>query len=188
MSGRAKRLPTGEREQQVAEKPDEQEHLLAVLVENKPGVLSRVAGLFTRRNFNIDSLAVGETENPEYSRMTIVVKGGDKTVEQVIKQLNRLINVIKVSDLTDDESVDRELALIKVASNPQTRGEIMQIAETFRGKVVDVGKKSLIVEATGDREKIRAMEDMLREFGIKEIVRTGAISLARGEKTTEKKE
>ncbi|MDY6780233.1 MAG: acetolactate synthase small subunit, partial [Halobacteria archaeon] len=144
-----RRLPTGIREEDVSRRPDENEHTLSVLVENKPGVLSRVAGLFTRRDFNIDSLAVGETEDPEYSRMTIVVKGDDKEVEQVIKQLNKIINVIKVSDLTDDDSVNRELALIKVSSDAEKRSEIMQIVETFRAKIVDVGQEALVIEATG---------------------------------------
>ena len=181
-----RRLPTGVREDAASRGPEETEYTLSVLVENKPGVLSRVAGLFTRRNFNIDSLAVGETENPEYSRMTIVVEGNDKTVEQVKKQLNKLIPVIKVSDLTDDNSVDRELAMYKVASDPQTRGEIMQIAESFRANVVDMGTDAVVVEVTGDTGKVEAMEDMLRGFGIKETVRTGRISLARGEKVTDK--
>jgi acetolactate synthase-1/3 small subunit len=181
----SRRLPTGVREDAVARGADENEHTLSVLVENKPGVLSRVAGLFTRRNFNIDSLAVGETENPEYSRMTIVVEGNDKTVEQVKKQLNKVIPVIKVSDLTDDNSVDRELAMYKVACDPETRGEVMQIAESFRANIVDMGSNAVVVEVTGDTEKVEAMEDMLRGFGIKETVRTGRISLARGEKITD---
>lgn len=181
-----RRLPTGVREDAASRGPDETEYTLSVLVENKPGVLSRVAGLFTRRNFNIDSLAVGETENPEYSRMTIVVEGNDKTVEQVKKQLNKVIPVIKVSDLTDDESVDRELAMFKIACDPDTRGEIMQIADSFRANIVDMGTSSVVVEVTGDTEKVEAMKDMLRQFGIKETVRTGRISLARGEKVTDK--
>ena len=187
MASESRRTGTGVRVEQLTSQPPEREHTIAVLVENKPGVLSRVAGLFTRRNFNIDSLAVGETEDPEYSRITMVVKGDDKTVEQVKKQLNTLIPVIKVSDLTEDDSVDRELALIKVHSNPDTRGEIMQIAETFRAEIVDVGKTSVVIEATGDTDKIDALEDMLRQFGIKEVSRTGRISLARGPKTTEAK-
>jgi acetolactate synthase-1/3 small subunit len=181
-----RRLSTGIREDAASRGPDETEYTLSALVENKPGVLSRVAGLFTRRNFNIDSLAVGETENPEYSRMTIVVEGNDKTVEQVKKQLNKLIPVIKVSDLTDDDSVDRELAMFKVTADPETRGEIMQIAESFRANVVDMGTSAVVVEVSGDTEKVEAMEDMLRGFGIKETVRTGRISLARGEKVTDK--
>ncbi len=180
-----KRHPIGLREEQLTtNKFKEREHIISALVENEPGVLSRVASLFTRRDFNINSLAVGETENPEYSRMTIVANGDDKEVEQIMKQLNTLIPVIKVSDLTDDDSVDRELALIKVSSNEDTRGEIMQIADAFRAKVIDVGKKSLTVEITGDTEKIEAIEEMLREFGIKEMARTGSVSLARGERTT----
>jgi len=186
MSGSpARRLPTGVREDDAARGVGESEHTLSVLVENKPGVLSRVAGLFTRRNFNIDSLAVGETENPEYSRMTIVVEGNEQTIEQVKKQLNKVIPVIKVSDLTDDDSVDRELAMYKVSCDPDTRGEIMQIAESFRANIVDMGAQAVVVEVTGDTEKVEAMEDMLRKFGIKETVRTGRVSLARGEKTTD---
>jgi len=182
---RDRRLPTGVREDQAPLGVGESEYTLSVLVENKPGVLSRVAGLFTRRNFNIDSLAVGEIENSEYSRMTIVVEGNDKTVEQVKKQLNKLIPVIKVSDLSGDDSVDRELAMYKVSADPETRSEIMQIADTFRAKVVDIGKETLVVEVTGDSGKVEAMEDMLRGFGIKETVRTGRVSLARGEKSTD---
>ncbi len=181
----SRRLPTGVREDAARRGAEETEYTLSALVENKPGVLSRVAGLFTRRSFNIDSLAVGETENPDYSRMTIVVEGDDKTVEQVKKQLNKLIPVIKVSDLTDDESVDRELAMFKVSATPDSRGEIMQIAESFRANIVDMGTSSIVVEVSGDTDKVEAMEDMLQQFGIKETVRTGRISLARGEKVTD---
>ncbi|MFP4632139.1 MAG: acetolactate synthase small subunit [Halobacteriales archaeon] len=181
----ARRLPTGIREHEVPRAVAEDEHTLSVLVENKPGVLSRVAGLFTRRNFNIKSLAVGETENPDYSRMTIVVRGDDPTVEQVMKQLNTLVPVIKVSDLTDDDSVDRELAMVKVAASPDDRSEVMQIAETFRASIVDMGRDTIVVEATGDTEKVEALFDMLRQYGIKETVRTGRISLVRGGKSTE---
>lgn len=181
----ARRLPTGVREEEVPRAVDENEHTLSVLVENKPGVLSRVAGLFTRRNFNIDSLAVGETENPDYSRMTIVVTGDDPTVEQVMKQLNTLIPVIKVSNLTSDESVDRELAMVKVNAPPDERNEIMQIAETFRADIVDMGRDTVVIEVSGDTEKVEALFDMLRQYGIKETVRTGRISLVRGEKSTE---
>ncbi|MFB6284503.1 MAG: acetolactate synthase small subunit [Halobacteria archaeon] len=183
-SERAKRHPTGVRKEELPTEPEERNYVLSVLVENRPGVLSRVAGLFTRRDFNIESLAVGKTENPDYSRMTIAVSGDDKTVEQVKKQLNTLIPVIKVTDLSEDESVDRELTLIKVSSTPETRNEIMQIADTFRAKIVDVGKTSMVVEVTGDADKVEALQDMLREFGIKEMVRTGTVSLARGEKST----
>ncbi len=156
-------------------------HTIAALVENKPGVLARVASLFRRRNFNIDSLAVGTTEREDISRMTIVIKGDDRTVEQVIKQLNKLIEVIKVSDLTLN-SVDRELALIKVAATTETRGEIIEIANIFRARIVDVARDSLIVEITGDEEKINAFIDLMRQYGIKELAKTGKISMARGGK------
>lgn len=157
-------------------------HILSVLVENYAGVLSRVAGLFSRRGFNIDSLAVGVTENPDVSRMTIVVDGDEHTVEQVSKQLNKLVNVIRVKRLNPAESVSRELALIKVNANAATRSEIVQIVEIFRDKIVDVSKNTLTIEASGDADKLRALEDMLQQFGIKEIVRTGFISIERGNK------
>lgn len=155
-------------------------HTLSVLVENHAGVLSRVAGLFSRRGFNIDSLAVGITEDPEISRMTIVVDGDDYTVEQVSKQLNKLIDVIRIKRLDEAESVSRELALVKVAAVTSTRTEIMQLVEIFRAKIVDVSKETLTVEMSGTEEKIEAMLDMLRTFGIKEIVRTGIIAIERG--------
>jgi len=156
-------------------------HILGVLVENHPGVLSKVSGLFSRRGFNIDSLAVGVTEDPGISRMTIVVDGDEYIVEQVTKQLNKLINVIKVADIGED-SVTRELALIKVSATPETRNDIVEIVNIFRAKVVDVNKTSVIVEITGDNNKISALEDMLRDFGIKEMVRTGTIAIDRGNK------
>ncbi len=155
-------------------------HTLAVLVANKPGVLTRVAGLFSRRNYNIESLAVGVTEKPDISRITIVVNGDDNVVEQVMKQLNKLIDVIRVSDLDVSESVNRELALIKVAVDSDTRSEVMQIVNVFRAKIVDVGVKSLIVEVTGDESKIDAMEQLLQQYGIKEVARTGKIAMNRG--------
>lgn len=157
-------------------------HTLSVLVENRSGVLSRVAGLFSRRGFNIDSLAVGVTENPEVSRMTIVVDGDEYTVEQVSKQLNKLIDVIKIRALENADSVSRELALIKVNATSSTRSEIVQIVEIFRAKIVDVSKNTLTVEISGSGDKVRALEDMLRQFGIKEIVRTGTIAIERGNK------
>lgn len=162
-------------------------HTLAVLVQNKPGVLARTAGLFSRRGFNIDSLTVGVTDNPEISRMTIVVEGDDKVLEQVTKQLNKLIDVIKVSDLGPEESVGRDLALIKVAANPETRSEIMQIVDIFRARIVDVSPKSVIIEVTGDESKLNAIENLLRQFGIKEMVRTGKIAMNRGAKVVETK-
>ncbi|MFY9194419.1 MAG: acetolactate synthase small subunit [Methanoculleus sp.] len=159
-------------------------HTLSVLVENRAGVLSRVAGMFSRRGFNIESLAVGTCEEPDMSRITIVVNGDDTVVEQVMKQTNKLIDVIKVSDLTERESVERELALIKVAAEPGTsRAEILQIADIFRAQVVDVGTKTLVLQVAGDTEKIDALEKLLRQYGIKELVRTGKIAILRGSKT-----
>jgi acetolactate synthase-1/3 small subunit len=159
-------------------------HTLSVLVENKAGVLSRVTGLFSRRGFNIESLAVGTCEEPDMSRITIVVIGDDAQVEQVMKQLNKLIDVIKVSDLTDSERVERELALFKVsAEQGSTRAEIMQIATIFRAQIVDVGARSVILQIAGDTGKIDAMEKLLRQFGIKELIRTGKIGILRGTKT-----
>jgi len=157
-------------------------HTLSVLVQNKPGVLARTAGLFSRRGYNIESLTVGVTENENISRMTIVVAGDDTVVEQVTKQLNKLIEVIKVSDLTKESYVDRELVLIKVTADSSTRGEIMQLVDVFRARIVDVAAKSLIIEVTGDAEKITALIDTLKQFGIKEIVRTGTLALGRGPK------
>ncbi|MFI5383835.1 MAG: acetolactate synthase small subunit [Methanosarcina thermophila] len=157
-------------------------HTLAVLVENKSGVLSRVASLLSRRGFNIDSLAVGVTEDPSISRMTIVVQGDDHVLEQVTKQLNKLVDVIKVSDIGGDDSVERELALIKVAADVNTRAEIIQIANIFRARIVDVASKSMTIEVTGDDAKIEAIQKLLRQFGIKEMVRTGKIALVRGPK------
>lgn len=156
---------------------------LSVLVENHPGVLTRVSGLFSRRGFNIDSLAVGVTESPDISRMTIVVEGDEKVVEQVKKQLNKLVNVIKVSRMHPQESVERELILIKIDADLEKRTEIIQIAEIFRANIIDVSRKSMIIELTGDKEKVKAFEEVLRPFGIKELVRTGLIALNRGVKT-----
>ncbi len=156
-------------------------HILGVLVENNPGVLSKVSGLFSRRGFNIDSLAVGVTEDPAISRMTIVVEGDSYIVEQVTKQLNKLIEVIKVENISTD-SVVRELALIKVSATPSTRNEIIQIASVFRANIVDISQNSLTIEITGDDQKISALVDMLKEFGIKEMVRTGIIAIDRGNK------
>jgi len=156
---------------------------LAVLVENKPGVLTRIAGLFARRGFNIDSLAVGETEDPTVSRMTIVADGDERVLEQVEKQLNKLIDVIKLTDITEEEHVNRELILIKVSSpDAQTRQEIMQIVDVFRARIVDIGRDALIIEATGDQEKINAIQSALKPFGIKELARTGKIAMVRAPK------
>ncbi len=156
------------------------QHTLSVLVENKPGVLTRVTSLFARRGFNIDSLAVGPTEDPTLSRITIVVNAENTPLEQVTKQLHKLINVIKVQDLDPGEMVDRELVLFKVNAPPERRHEIIEVANVFRGKIVDVGKNSLTIEATGAGDKLAAMEDLFRAYGIKEIARTGKIALSRG--------
>jgi acetolactate synthase-1/3 small subunit len=158
-------------------------HTIAVIVENKPGVLSRVSGLFSRRGFNIHSLAVGTTEDENLSRMTIVVQGDDDVLEQITKQLYKLIDVVRVYELSTIPAVDRELVLIKVAASENTRNEIQQIVDIFRAKIVDLGETSLIIEATGDSEKIDALEELLKKFGIREMVRTGKISLARSAET-----
>lgn len=155
-------------------------HTLSVLVENKPGVLTRIAGLFARRGFNIDSLAVGETENPSISRMTITVDGLDQPLEQVTKQLHKLINVIKITDLDPATSLDRELVMVKVKADEASRSEIMQIVEIFRAKIIDVSKGALIIEVTGTRDKLAAIMSLLRPFGIQELVRTGRIAIDRG--------
>ncbi len=154
-------------------------HTISVLVENHFGVLAHVAGLFSARGFNIDSLAVGETEDPTVSRITIMAHGDDRVIEQIIKQLNKLIDVIKVQDLSEEENIARELVLVKVHASASIRSDILQIVNTFRAKVVDVSPDSLTVEVTGSEEKIDAMLELLRPFGIKEVVRTGTIALAR---------
>ena len=155
-------------------------HTIAVIVENKSGVLTRIAGLFSRRSFNIDSLSVGATDNPDYSRMTITVHGDRDVLEQVIKQLSKLINVIRVSELEPGESIERELAIIKVSADKESRSEIMQIVNIFRAKIIDVSHRSMIIEVTGDEEKIDAIVQLLRQFGIKEMARTGKVSMVRG--------
>ena len=156
------------------------QHTIAVIVENKSGALTRVAGLFSRRSFNIDSLSVGATENPDYSRMTITVQGDRDVLEQVIKQLSKLINVIRVSELEPGESIERELAIIKVSADKESRSEIMQIVNIFRAKIIDVSHRSMIIEVTGDEEKVDAIVQLLRQFGIKEMARTGKVSMVRG--------
>ena len=154
-------------------------HTISALVENHFGVLCRISGLFSSRGFNIDSLSVGETEDPSISRMTIVVRGDDRVLEQVVKQLNRLVDVIRVIDITQGQFVERELALIKVKADPTTRSEIIQIAEIFRAGIVDACTSSITIEATGKEDKIVAMINMLKGFGIKEIARTGTVALLR---------
>jgi acetolactate synthase I/III small subunit len=155
-------------------------HTIAVIMENKPGVLTRIAGMFSRRSFNIDSLSVGATDNPDYSRMTITVHGDEEVLEQVVKQLSKLINVIRVSELEPSESVERELAVIKVNADKENRSEIMQIVNIFRAKIIDVSARSMIIEVTGDEEKVDAIVLLLRQFGIKEMARTGKVSMVRG--------
>ncbi len=159
-------------------------HALSVLVENRPGVLVRVAGLFARRGFNIDSLVVAETENPAVSRMTITVDEQDQPVEQVTKQLHKLINVIKITDLEPGDSVERELLMVKVKADASTRSEIMQIVEIFRAKIVDVSQEVLIIEMTGTREKVSAFMDLLTPFGVVELMRTGRLAMGRGKRPT----
>ena len=163
-------------------------HTISVLVENHFGVLAHVSGLFSARGFNIDSLAVGETEDPSVSRMTIVAHGDDRVIEQIIKQLNKLVDVIKVHDLSEEENISRELVLVKVSAAASTRSDILQVVNTFRAKVVDVNTQSLTVEVTGSEEKVDAMLELLRPFGIKEVVRTGTIALARKSELNLKKE
>ena len=155
-------------------------HTLVALVEDKPGVLNRIASLFRRRAFNIQSLAVGGSEHPGLSRMTIVTGGDAAQVEQVRKQLEKLINVVKVSDITEEDMVTRELALIKVKASASTRSEIMQIVDIFRANIVDVAPGSLTVEVTGDENKLNSLLGLLRDFGVKELSRTGRIALTRG--------
>jgi acetolactate synthase-1/3 small subunit len=156
-------------------------HTLSVLVNDQPGVLARIAGLFSRRGFNIESLTVGSSEEPGLSRMTITTTGDEATLEQVMKQLHKLVDVIKVQDITSDPMVARELLLVKVASNAQTRTEINGIIEPFRASVVDVGRTSLIIQVTGDRDKNDALIELLKPYGVKEIARTGITALVRGQ-------
>jgi acetolactate synthase-1/3 small subunit len=156
-------------------------HTISLLVENKFGVLARIAGLFSCRGYNIESLTVGETEDPTVSRMTIVVDALDERVlEQIIKQLNKLIDVIKVSDLTEEERVERELALIKLNATSSTRSDIIQLVDIFRAKIVDVSQSTITVEITGDKEKVDGFLRIVRPYGIKEIARTGIVSVVRG--------
>jgi len=159
-------------------------HTISVLVENQPGVLARCAGLFARRGFNIESLAVSTTEDPKTSRMTIVVEGAEWVLEQITKQLYKLRDVIKVLDHTGDVVVERELALFKVNARPEDRAEIMQVANIFRANIVDVAEQTLMIEATGGEEKIGALENLLSKHGIVEMVRTGKVVLVRGTKQT----
>ena len=159
-------------------------HVLSILVENKPGVLTRVAGLFTRRGFNIDTLAVGPTDDDAISRITLTVDGALHPIDQVTKQLHKLVNVIKIRDLEPGDSLARELALFKVSVDGPQRAEVMQICDVFRGKVVDVSKESVIFEVTGTTEKITAFDEMLKPFGLVEMMRTGEVAIARGRDET----
>ena len=159
-------------------------HVIALLVENEFGVLARVAGLFSGRGFNIESLCVAETLDPTVSTMTIVTRGDDQNIEQVLKQLNKLISVIKVVDLIDKDFVEREMVLIKVNASRENREEVLRVADIFRGKVVDVGAKTYTLEVTGDEKKIDAILTLLKPIGIKELVRTGHVAMVRGSKAT----
>ncbi len=154
-------------------------HTISVLVENHFGVLARVAGLFSARGFNIDSLAVGETQDPEVSRMTVIAQGDDRIVEQIMKQLNKLVDVICVEDLTAKDIIERELVLIKIGANATNRNDIMHVVNTFRAKIVDVNPESMTIEVTGSEGKVDAMLELLRPFNLREVVRTGQIAMAR---------
>ncbi len=155
-------------------------HVISALVQNEPGVLANVAGMFAARGFNIDSLVVGRTENPELSRMTIVVNADDNTLEQVRKQLGKLIPVVRVRDFADTSYVERDLALVSVGVGPDKRGEVVEIVNLFRGRIVDVAKNSLLVQLAGTEDKIEALVELLRPYGIKELARTGVIAMPRG--------
>jgi acetolactate synthase-1/3 small subunit len=159
-------------------------HILSILVENKPGVLTRVAGLFARRAFNIDTLAVGPTDDPTVSRITLTLDGAVHPIDQVTKQLHKLVNVLKIRDLEPEETLARELALFKLAVDGSSRAEVLQLCEIFRAKVVDVAKRSIVIEITGTNDKIEAFEQMVRPFGLVEMARTGEIAISRGRQET----
>jgi acetolactate synthase-1/3 small subunit len=154
-------------------------HTLSLLVENKPGVLARIAGLFSRRGFNIDTLAVGPTEDPEISRITLTLDGAVHPIDQVTKQLHKLVNVIKIRDMEPDQTISREMALFRVQATVESRAEIMEFAEIFRAKIVDVSRRTLTIEVTGSNEKIDAFERMIRPHGLVEMARTGEVAIAR---------
>jgi acetolactate synthase I/III small subunit len=154
-------------------------HILSLLVENKPGVLARIAGLFSRRGFNIDTLAVGPTEDPDTSRITMTVDGALHPIDQVTKQLHKLVNVIKIRDMEPEQTIAREMALFKVQASVESRGEIMQFAEIFRADVIDVSRRTLTIEVTGDTGKIDAFERMVRPHGMVEMARTGEVAISR---------
>ena len=158
---------------------ESKKHVLSVTVENKSGVLSRVTGLISRRGFNIESLSVGPTEDPTMSRITAIVNADEMGYEQITKQLHKLISVFKITDLTNDGAIERELVLYKVNAAPDRSSEIIEIVNIFRANIVDVGKRSLTIEATGSEDKLKGLEDLLRAYGIKETVRTGKIAMSR---------
>ncbi len=157
-------------------------HIISVLVENKAGVLAKISGLFSRRGFNIESLAVGPTDDPSISRITLVVDAESHSIEQVVKQLYKLINVLKIQELDPENIVERELVLFKVKTDNSTRAEILEIATIFRANIVDVAKKSLVIEITGTSKKVRGLEELLKPYGIQELIRTGKIAISRGSK------
>jgi acetolactate synthase I/III small subunit len=159
-------------------------HILSILVENKPGVLTRIAGLFARRGFNIDTLAVGPTEDERVSRITLTLDGALHPIDQVTKQLHKLVNVLKIRDLEPEETLARELAIFKIAADGSARAEVMQICEIFRAQIVDVTRRSVVAEVTGTCEKVDAFEALVRPFGLIEMARTGEIAISRGRSET----
>jgi acetolactate synthase-1/3 small subunit len=159
-------------------------HILSILVENKPGVLTRVAGLFARRGFNIDTLVVGPTDDPTLSRITLTLDGGMHPIDQVTKQLHKLVNVIKIRDLEPEETIARELAVFKISADAPARQEIMQFVEIFEGRIIDVTRRSIIVEVVGEADKVAAFEKLVRPFGLIEMAQTGEIAIARGRSET----
>ena len=163
----------------MANESDERRHVIAALVTNEPGVLARVAGMFAARGFNIDSLVVGRTESPELSRMTIVVAGDQRTLEQVRKQLAKLVEAVKVVDFADADVVERDLMLVRVATPSETRREVIELADLFRARVVDVGREQLMIELSGTEEKLEAFVDLIQPYGIAELARTGVIAMPR---------
>lgn len=159
-------------------------HIISILVENKFGVLARIASLFSGRGYNIESLSVNTTDNEDISVMTIVTRGDDHIIEQIIKQLRKLVNTLKVRDVTQVDHIERELALIKVHTTQRTRLDILSIVEAFRGNVIDISRESLVIEITGDHDKLRALINVLEPYGLIEIIRSGTIAVARGNKAT----
>ena len=159
-------------------------HVLSILSENKPGVLARIAGLFARRGFNIDTLVVGPTDDPTLSRITMTLDGATHSIDQVTKQLHKLVNVIKIRDLEPEDTIARELAMFKVTADGAGRAEVMQLAEIFKGRIVDVTKRSVIVEVVGTSDKVQAFEKLVRPFGLVEMVQTGEIAISRGRSET----